>query len=101
MDENDFCYMTEQSSCRKQSYTFTSNSVLCLGMIHEHLESKRHWIVDFDGEPVESEWDYFFPGHTTLELLQVIQRKTAENRTRLCKIQTSNHLSCRCTMDID
>ena len=73
-----------------------SDSVVCLGKIHEHLQSMQHWkatiawfmntpehleLNGIDGEPVESEWNVF-PGHTILELLHGIQRKVAENRIR-------------------
>ena len=65
---------------RAKVYVF-SDSVLCLGKIHSHLESneawKRRigWIItdksyrDFDGiseEPTEFEWN-IFPGFTTLQ----------------------------------
>ena len=67
-----------------------SDSVLCLGMIHEHPQSIRHWkdkvvwfmdpreyreLNEIDGEPVEFEWN-IFPG------LHEIQSKMAENRIR-------------------
>ena len=56
-----------------------SDSVLCLGKIHEHPTSTQKWkdqigwLMDFkdyqelngiDGEPVEFEWN-IFPGHNT------------------------------------
>ena len=47
-----------------------SGSVLCLGKIHEHVQSIRHWKIEWpmntpehrefngiDGEPVEFEWN--------------------------------------------
>ena len=66
---------------RAKAYVF-SDSLLCLGKIHSHLESdeawkKRiRWIIgdkscrDYDGingEPTEFEWN-IFPGFTTLQL---------------------------------
>ena len=38
--------------------------------------------MEFDGEPVEFEWNTF-AGHTTLDLLHEIQRMMAENRIKL------------------
>ena len=66
---------------RAKVYVF-SDSVLCLGRVHEHLESNKAWkeeigwIVtdksyrDYDGingEPTEFEWNIFL-GFTTLQL---------------------------------
>ena len=66
---------------RTKVYVF-SDSVLCLGRIHQHPESneawkkRAEWITssqsnrDFDGingEPIEFEWN-IFPGFTTLQL---------------------------------
>ena len=66
---------------RAKVYVF-SDSVLCLGRVHQHPESneawkkKIEWITssqsyrDFDGingEPTELEWN-IFPGFTTLQL---------------------------------
>ena len=66
---------------RAKVYVF-SDSVLCLGKIHQHPESNEawkkriEWIVtdknyrDYDGingEPTEFEWN-IFPGFTTLQL---------------------------------
>ena len=74
-----------------------SDSVLCLGKIHERPWSMKHqkdkigWFMNtleyhelngIDGELLEFEW-YIFPGHTMLELLHEIHRKMAENRIRL------------------
>ena len=73
-----------------------SDTVMCLGRIHEHLQSIHHWrgkiewfvntlehreLNGIDGEPIEFEW-HIFPGHTILELPHEIQRKMAENRIR-------------------
>ena len=38
--------------------------------------------MEFDGEPVEFEWNTF-AGHTTLDLLHEIHRKMTENRIKL------------------
>ena len=66
---------------RTKVYVF-SDSVLCLGKIHSHPESKEAWknriagvksvrsYRDYDGingEPTEFEWN-IFPGFTTLQL---------------------------------
>ena len=66
---------------RAKVYVF-SDSVLCLGKVHQHPESKEawkkriEWIIndksyrDYDGingEPTEFEWN-IFPGFTTLQL---------------------------------
>ena len=66
---------------RTKVYVF-SDSVLCLGKIHQHPESKKAWkkriegvmteksYRDYDGingEPTEFEWN-IFPGFTTLQL---------------------------------
>ena len=39
------CYMTEQSSCRKQRYMSTLIPCFCLGKIHEHRASTQKWLV--------------------------------------------------------
>ena len=66
---------------RAKVYVF-SDSVLCLGRVHQHPESNEAWkkriewiITDrsyrdydgFNGEPTEFEWN-IFPGFTTLKL---------------------------------
>ena len=66
---------------RTKVYVF-SDSVLCLGKVHQHLESNEawkkmiEWIIneesyrDYDGingESTEFEWN-IFPGFTTLQL---------------------------------
>ena len=66
---------------RTKVYVF-SDSVLCLGKIHQHPDSNEAWkkriegvITDksyrdydgFNGEPTEFEWN-IFPGFTTLQL---------------------------------
>ena len=66
---------------RTKVYVF-SDSVLCLGRIHQHPESNKTWkkriegitteksYRDYDGingEPTEFEWN-IFPGFTTLQL---------------------------------
>ena len=66
---------------RAKVYVF-SDSVLCLGRIHQHPESNEAWkkriewittdksYRDYDGingEPTEFEWN-IFPGFTTLQL---------------------------------
>ena len=65
---------------RTKVYVF-SDSVLCLGRIHQHPESNEAWkkiegvmteksyrdYDGIDGEPTEFEWN-IFPGFTTLQL---------------------------------
>ena len=66
---------------RAKVYVF-ADSVLCLGRVHQYLESNEawkkriEWIItdqsyrDYDGingEPTELEWN-IFPGFTTLQL---------------------------------
>ena len=66
---------------RSKVYVF-SDSVLCLGKVHQHPESNEawkkriEWLINeksyrdydgIDGEPTESEWN-IFPGFTTLQL---------------------------------
>ena len=75
-----------------------SDSALCLGKTDEPHHSMKKWKgqigwfidilrtlknrMEFDGEPVEFEWNTF-AGHTTLDLLHEIQRMMAENRIKL------------------
>ena len=66
--------------------------MLCLGKIHEHPHSIKHWegkvelfmksreyreLIGIDGAPVELEWN-IFPGHLTLGLVREIQKKMTE-----------------------
>ena len=57
---------------RANVYVF-SDSVLCLGRVHQHPESNEAWkkrvagIRSEKGEPTEFEWN-IFPGFTTLQL---------------------------------
>ena len=65
-----------------------SDSVLCLGKMHEHptgvekLKERKGWFFGskhhqeffgIDGEPLELDWN-IFPRHTTVELLKEIQK---------------------------
>ena len=71
---------------RKKVYVF-SDSVLCLGKIHENPRANTAWeerlawfknslehrnLDRTDGEPIEFEWN-FFPGFTTLQLSHKVQ----------------------------
>ena len=67
---------------RTKVYVF-SDSVLCLGKIHENPQSNSAWEqrLDWfksspeyriDGEPMEFEWN-IFPGFTTLQHSQEVQ----------------------------
>ena len=76
---------------RTKVYVF-SDSVLCLGKIHENPQSKIAWedrltwfksspeyraLDKIDGEPVEFEWN-ILPGFNTLQLSQEVQKFTVE-----------------------
>ena len=71
---------------RTKVYVF-SDSVLCLGRIHENAQSNGAWedrlgwfksspeyrnFDRIDGEPMEFEWN-IFPGFTTLQLVREVQ----------------------------
>ena len=71
---------------RTKIYVF-SDSVLCLGKIHENSQSNFAWerrlewlkttpeyrtLDRIDGEPIEFEWN-IFPGFTTLQLSQEVR----------------------------
>ena len=94
---------------RAKVYVF-SDSVLCLGRVHEHPTSNKAWkdrigwIItdqsyrDFDGisgEPTEFEWN-IFPGFTTLQLCG----KVTDLLSRLGETPetfTGRILLCRCS----
>ena len=73
--------MTKLSSIFNAKVYVFSDSVLCLGRIHQHLKANESWkdrigwttsqsYRDYDGisgEPTEFEWN-IFPGFTTLQL---------------------------------
>ena len=65
-----------------------ADSVLCLGKVSEYSEANQRWknqieefrqsnscreLLGIDGEPIEFEWN-IFPGLTSLEILQKIQK---------------------------
>ena len=99
---------------RVKVYVF-SDSVLCLGRVHQHLQSNKAWkerigwIItdksyrDYDainGEPTEFEWN-IFPGFTTLQLcgkvLDLLSRlgETPETFTgRILFMSMFNDISC-------
>ena len=92
-----------------------SDSVLCLGKVHQHPESNEawkkriEWIIteksyrDYDGingEPTEFEWD-IFPGFTTLQLCGKVSGllsrlgEAPETFTgRILFMSMFNHISC-------
>ena len=98
---------------RTKVYVF-SDSVLCLGKIHENPQSNTAWeqrlewikttpeyrnLDRLDGEPMEFEWN-IFPGFSTLQLNQEVQelllrfKKTPENFTRkIIFMSTFNDIS--------
>ena len=99
---------------RTKVYVF-SDSVLCLGKIHQHLDSNEAWkkriewitteksYRDYDGingEPTEFEWN-IFPGFTTLQLCGKVTDllsnlgETPENFTgRILFMSMFNDISC-------
>ena len=99
---------------RAKVYVF-SDSVLCLGRIHQHPQSNQAWrdrigwiitdgsYKDYDGingEPTELEWN-IFPGFTTLQLCGKVTdllsrlRETAETFVgRILFMSMFNDVSC-------
>ena len=99
---------------RAKVYVF-SDSVLCLGRVHQHPQSNKAWkesigwVVtdkgyrDYDGingEPTEFEWN-IFPGFTTLQLCGKVTdllsrlRETPETFTgRILFMSMFNDISC-------
>ena len=99
---------------RAKVYIF-SDSVLCLGKIHQHPKSNEAWkdriewittsesYRDYDGingEPTEFEWN-IFPGFTTLQLCGTVTdllsklRETPETFTgRILFMSMFNDISC-------
>ena len=95
-------------------YVF-SDSVLCLGKIHENPQSNSAWedrlgwfksspeyrnFDRIDGEPIEFEWN-IFPGFNTLQLSQEVKHlllrlgETPENFTgRIIFMSMFNDISC-------
>ena len=98
---------------RTKVYVF-SDSVLCLGEIHENPQSNTAWeqrlewfkstpeyrnLDRIDGEPMEFEWNGF-PGFNTLQLCQEVQglllrlNETPENLqegSSSCRCSTTSH----------
>ena len=99
---------------RTKVYVF-SDSVLCLGRVHQHPQSDEAWehrlgwlkssqnYRNFDGingEPTEFEWN-IFPGFDTLQLCGKVKdllsrlRETPENFTgRILFMSMFNDISC-------
>ena len=99
---------------RTKVYVF-SDSVLCLGKIHENPQSNGAWedrlgwfksspeyrnFDRIDGEPMEFEWN-IFPGFNTLQLSEEVKRlllrlgETPENFTgRIIFMSMFNDISC-------
>ena len=102
---------------RTKVYVF-SDSVLCLGKIHENPQSNTAWeqrlewfkstpeyrtLDRIDGEPMEFEWN-IFPGFNTLQLSQEVQElllrlnETPENLqegSSSCRCSTTSHRNKR------
>ena len=107
-------FQNNQNSIRTKVYVF-SDSVLCLGKIHQHPESNEackkriEWIIneksyrDYDGingEPTEFEWN-IFPTFTTLQLCGKVTDllsnlgETPETFTgRILFMSMFNNISC-------
>ena len=99
---------------RTKVYVF-SDSVVCLGKIHENPQSNTAWeqrlewfksspeyrtLDRIDGEPMEFEWN-MFPGFNTLQLSQEVKElllkfgETPENFTgRIIFMSMFNDISC-------
>ena len=90
---------------RAKVYVF-SDSVLCLGRVQQHPESKKAWkerigwIVtdkscrDYDGingEPTELEWN-IFPGFDTLQLCGKVKVNTEQIRRNTRKLHRKNSI---------
>ena len=86
-------------------YVF-SDSVLCLGKVHQNPQSnnfredKLTWFKSspqyrtldaIDGEPMEFEWN-IFPGFTTLQLSQEVQEFLSKNERKARRIHRTDHL---------
>ena len=102
---------------RTKVYVF-SDSVLCLGKIHQNPESNKAWeerigwitssqsyrnFDGIDGDPTEFEWN-IFPGFDTLQLCDKVKsllsklRETPENFTgRILFMSMFNDISCGTT----
>ena len=84
----------KSSVSRTQRFTFFSDSVLCLGRMHQNPQSNTFWedklmsfrssseyrILDvIGGEPMDFEWN-IFPGFTTLQLVREVQEFLSKMR---------------------
>ena len=82
LEDNNLCRDIIATFCLGPYFYVFSDSVLCLGRVHQHPESNEAWkkriewiITDksyrdhdgINGEPTEFEWN-IFPGFTTLQL---------------------------------
>ena len=107
--------MKESSIFNAQKSTSFSDSVLCLGKIHQHPDANEAWkkriewittsqsYRDFDGidgEPTEFEWN-IFSGFDTLQLCDKVKDllsrlgETPENFTeRILFMSVFNDISC-------
>ena len=85
-------------------YVF-SDSVLCFGKMSENPQSNTVWedkltwfksssqyraLDTIDGEPMEFEWN-IFPGFTTLQLCNKVQRFLNKNEQTVRKIHRTDH----------
>ena len=83
-----------------------SDSVLCLGKIHENPQSNIAWedrltwfksspeykaLDKIDGEPMEFEWN-IFPGLTTLQALQKSPRVLVNTEQKTRRFHRTDHL---------
>ena len=110
--KHDFSPWIRSTLCHGQIIKWTkakvhvySDSVLCLGKLHNHSEANETWRDQFsdfqrsneyaelygiDGEPLEFEWN-MFPGFTSIEIVRQIQK---DLKTRQLKSRTICY-SCR------
>ena len=91
-------------------YVF-SDSVLCLGKIHQNPESNKAWeqrlewfkttpenrnLDSLDGQPMEFEWN-IFPGFNTLQLSQEVQELLLRLNETPENFLKEGSSSCRCS----
>ena len=83
-----------------------SDSVLCMGMMQEHSEANKRWndqleeiqqsdscreLFGIDGGPIEFEWN-IFPRLTSLEILQMMQKRPAKSKHWTWEFWRTDHL---------
>ena len=96
----------KSSVSRTQRFTFFSDSVLCLGRMHQNPQSNTIWedklmsfrssseyrILDvIGGEPMDFEWN-IFPGFTTLQLVREVQEFLSKMRIQPRRFHWTDYL---------